>query len=419
MEMHLTKGDVLGIAKSKFEKLGALFVPATHLYNIRTSLESLDDLLERDKRRKEDGFPSRIKIGRILAGPNKAILVPSVEEEKFIHGEFEPGGQGNGMAGHGKGEEGDVIGELPIEGECDCDGDPSQSGQDGDGNHGIETEAYKVGKELSEKFQLPNLKDKGKKVPTTDYIYDLTDRYRGAGQVLDEEETLRSVIETNFALGRVDKDHLDTNKLIVGPDDEIYRVLSRERVWKSQAIAFFMRDYSGSTTGGPTKAIGTQHLMIYSWLLVQYEKLVIPRFIVHDTAAKEVSAEMYFKLNSGGGTLISSGYKKINEIVETEGLAKNYNIYVFQGTDGDDWDSGGETDQAISEINKILTYANRMGVSVMTNEWTGGSETMFESYIKASGIPENKQLFRMHVMSSKNVTEEQNVEAIKHLIGQD
>lgn len=274
-----------------------------------------------------------------------------------------------------------------------------------------------MGKELSEKFKLPNLKDKGKKVPTDEYTYDLTDRHRGSGQLLDKMATLRSIVKTNYCLGIYDQDNIDPSEFVFGPNDKVYRILSKEKVWKSMAIVFFLRDYSGSMGGEPTRAVVNQHMMIYSWLLYQYNKLVIPRFVVHDYVAKEVSAFQYFRQQAGGGTLIASGYKKINEIVEGEGLARQYNIYVFQGTDGDDFDRNGE--QALPEINKILGYSNRMGVSVLKYPWWGERDNTFETYVKKSGLIEKRDLFRMHVMSSVDVTEEKNAYAVKVLISQD
>lgn len=412
----LTEADIIGIRNRRKNKS---FSPEKPL----VSLESLDELLKRDEQREKDGFKKKIKIGRILAGRGKVIMVPYVIEEKLLHGEFEPSAENEGgKPGHGEGDVGDVIGEESPEGEDgdgDGDGDDGNGAGEGDGGeHGIEAEAYKLGKELSEKFQLPNLKDKGKKVPTDEYIYDLTDRHRGSGQVLDKKATLKSIIKTNVALGRIDKDHLDTTNLIVGPKDKIYRILSREIVWKSQAVVFFLRDYSGSMYGEPTKAVVSQHLMIYSWLLFQYDKLVIPRFIVHDEEAKEVTVNRYFTERVNGGTIIASGYKKINEIVEGESLARDYNIYVFQGTDGDDFDRDGKS--ANPELQKILGYANRVGVSVLKSPYYGsGRETTFELYIKKGNFLEQRDLFRMHTMVSVGVTDEQNIEAVKALIAQD
>lgn len=410
----------------RFREVNGIYVPVNNFSGKPiVSIQSFEDLLKRDEKREEDGFPRKIKIRRIIAGKGKIIVVPYVEEAKLIHGEFEPKSGRDGdksedgelgqAVGAGEGDVGDVIGQVPLHGEGEGEGEDPKPGQD-EGEHGIEAEAYKVGKELSEKFKLPNLKDKGKKVPTDEYTYDLTDRHVGSGQLLDKKATLKSIIKTNIALGRLDKDNIDTTKFVIGPKDKVYRVLSREKVWKSQAIAIFLRDYSGSMVGEPTKAVVTQHLIIYAWLMVQYEKMVIPRFFVHDTEAKEVTAEDYFRLNASGGTFIASGYKEITKTVEGEALARDYNIYVFQGTDGDDGDDGRE---AIPEIEKILGYVNRMGVSVLKLPYYGDRESTFEHYMKESGIPDGrKDVFRMHVMSSEGVTEEQNIEAIKELIAQ-
>ncbi len=182
------------------------------------------------------------------------------------------------------------------------------------------------------------------------------------------------------------------------------------------AVVFFGRDISGSMYGNPTKAIVSQHLMIYAWLLVQYDKLVIPRFFVHDTEAKEVSVREYFGLSSGGGTFIPSVYREITKAVDGESLARDYNIYVFQGTDGDDFDDGKE---AIPEIEKILGYVNRMGVCVIKSAYYGDRETSFEEYVEDGGFLEREDVFRMHIMTSDHVTEDDNIEAIKELIGQD
>ena len=182
-----------------------------------------------------------------------------------------------------------------------------------------------------------------------------------------------------------------------------------------------MRDCSGSMWGEPTKALLSQHLMIYAWLLVQYKKRVIPRFFVHDHDAQEVTARQYFTFNSRGGTYIPSAYKKINRVIEGEDLASQYNIYLFQGTDGDDGDDGTE---AIPEIKKILAYVSRMGVTLFkysyyTNE---NIKTIFEEYVERGEILTRRDVFRMHIMPNdywRRISDEMNIEALRILIAQD
>jgi uncharacterized sporulation protein YeaH/YhbH (DUF444 family) len=92
------------------------------------------------------------------------------------------------------------------------------------------------------------------------------------------------------------------------PSDKIYRVLSKEMDYESQAMIFFLRDYSGSMSGKPTEVIVSQHVLIYSWLLYQYERQVETRFILHDTEATEVT-DFYTYYNSrvAGGTKVAAG----------------------------------------------------------------------------------------------------------------
>ena len=434
-----TNLDILGMELATKEKLG--IKPDRILRANISSLESLGDLIKRDQDRERDGFPKKIRFRKVLVAPGRIINVPYAEEGQLIHGDFEPtiiqqmiqsgfdipvvDDDIGEVIGHGEGEVGDVIGEMPMSGRGGGSGDEGDGDADGPGpgagneseDHGFEEEAYETGKKLTEKLQLPNLKDKFKKVPTDEYKYDLTDRHRGSGQVLDNKETLKRIVRTNLLLDRINIDDLDPTKMIIWPEDRVFRVLSRERVWKAQAVVFFARDFSGSMWGPPTASLVSLHLLIYAWLLVQFEKRVIPRFIVHDTRAEEVTAKQYFTLDSGGGTVIASAYKKINEIVEGENLESKYNIYIFQGTDGDDFESDGRL--ALPEMQKILRYVNRMGVCLFKHPHFGDRKTNFEQYLENAGILEMRDIFRMHIMPLRDITEEMNIEALKVMTAQD
>ena len=130
------------------------------------TLSSVDELLERDAQREKDGFPRKIRVGRFMkparGGKDKVILVPTTVEEKFMHDtrpQDEQEEQSTG--GTGEGQEGDVIGEQPVH--QSSGSGKGASGEGEGGGHEIESSAYDLGRILTEKFQLPNLKDKGKK----------------------------------------------------------------------------------------------------------------------------------------------------------------------------------------------------------------------------------------------------------------
>lgn len=383
------------------------------------NVRSLDELLDRDKRREEDGFPRKIRVGRLIrpirGGQDKVVVVPTTVEEKLLHDRVQPPTEEDGQSGGaGQGEEGEVIGEQAVH-------QPGQAGEGAagkgeGGGHEVESSAYDLGRILTEKFALPNLKEKGKKRSLTRFTYELTDRNRGFGQILDKKATLRRILETNIALGNLpDFSDIDTARFLVGPSDKVFRVLSREKAMESQAMVFFLRDYSGSMAGKATELVVSQHVMIYSWLLFQYDKQVETRFILHDTEAAEVpDFYTYYNSRVAGGTKVAVALQLVNQIVEEKQLARDYNIYVFHGTDGDDWDSGGE--EAIPALQTMLGYANRVGVTIAEHDTGSSQRTEVEGYLKRSGLLESHAaLLRLDVMG-EDAEETRLIEGIKHLI---
>ena len=399
--------------------LGLIQAMAPPSVNHIHSLSSIDELLERDKQREKDGFPRKIRIGKLVkpgrGSKDKIVVVPTTVEEKFIHDRRRnQSGEGDSTGGTGQGEEGEVIGEEPIH---STEGSGSGgSGQGEGGQHEIESSAYDLGRILTEKFELPNLKDKGKKRSLTRYTYDLTDRHRGFGQVLDKKATLRKIIETNIGLDNIpDTEDIDTTQLLVSPADKIYRILSKEKDYESQAMVFFLRDYSGSMSGKPTEVVVSQHVMIYSWLLYQYDRQVETRFILHDTEAKEVADfHTYYNSSVAGGTQVESAYRLVSQIVEAGNLARDFNIYVFHGTDGDDWDTGGS--KSIPELRKMLGYCNRVGITIAERDSGQPGGTNVEKYIRNSRLlDEYPKQIRLDSMGD-SAGEDRIIEGIKKLI---
>ncbi|HXE98506.1 MAG TPA: DUF444 family protein [Dongiaceae bacterium] len=379
--------------------------------------KSLDELLERDRQREQDGFPRKIQVGKLVkpgrGRKGKVVVVPTTVEEKLFHDPtVRPPGEGGSSGGTGDEKEGEVIGEQPVRDEGEGSG--TGPGEGGGESHELESSAYDLGKSLAEKFQLPNLKDKGKKRSFTRYTYDLTDKNRGFGQVLDKKSTLRKIVETNIALGNLpDVAEIDPTRFLIAPRDKVYRVLSQEKDYEPQAMLFFLRDYSGSMAGKVTDLVVSQHVMIYSWLLYQYGGQAETRFILHDTEAREVpDFYTYYNSRVAGGTQVFSAYQLVNEIVAKENLEKDYNIYVFHGTDGDDWDEDGE--KTIPALEKILSYASRVGVTIAEHGQPGS--TTVARYLNGSGLLRDKpELIRLDVMQ-EDADEPRVIEGIKRLI---
>lgn len=385
-------------------------------------LKTLEDLLEQDNRREKDGFPRRIRIGKIIrpdrGNKSKVVVVPSTVEPKFYHDDAVTEEGESTTGGAGDEQEGEVLGEQPIEPQ-QGEGEGQGAGQGEGAEHDVGTDAFDLGRVITEKFQLPNLKSKGSKRSFTKYVYDLTDRNRGFGQVLDKKATLRRIVETNIILERIKAGTpFDPGELIINPKDLVYRIMSKEKDFESQAVVFFLRDYSGSMQGDPTEVVSTQHLLIYSWLMYQYANRVMTRFILHDTDAKEVEDfYTYYKSQVAGGTRVAPAFELVNKIVEEEQLARDHNVYVFHGTDGDDWDEEGK--ELLEAVNKMIAYVNRIGITVAKNSWgISKDKTTIERNIENSGLLKEKAvLIKIDSFEAKGATEERIIESIKKLVG--
>ncbi len=380
----------------------------------------LDRLLEKDKMREKDGFPRKIKLGKLVKpskdGKDKTIIIPTVSEEKFYHWDApQGGGEGKSTGGIGGEDEGEVIGEEPIR--PSEQGEGQGAGQGDAAEHGMGADAYDIGKILTEQFELPNIKEKGKKTSLTKFSYELTDKNKGHGQLLDKKATLKRVVKTNLSLGRIDaKKKIDTSKMLLTPSDRVYRILSKEKDYESQAVVFFVRDYSGSMQGKPTEAVVTQHIYINSWLIYQYKRQVKSRFIVHDQQAIEVpDFYTYYNKNVAGGTEVSSAYELVNKIIEEESLARDYNIYIFHGTDGDDWDQKGT--KTIENIQKMISHTNRIGITVAENTYTQRNNSVVEKYIKESKLLEkHPEIIHFDSFKAVDADESRIIQSIKLLI---
>jgi uncharacterized sporulation protein YeaH/YhbH (DUF444 family) len=111
---------------------------------------------------------------------------------------------------------------------------------------------------------------------------------------------------------------------------------------------------------------------------------------------------------------VAAAYRLVNEIVEKENLAKDYNIYVFHGTDGDDWDTEGK--EALPELGTMLAYASRIGITVVRQGYLASTRSEVENYLEGSKLLSDKpDLIRMDVMGV-DAEEGRLIEGIKKLI---
>jgi hypothetical protein len=84
-------------------------------------------------------------------------------------------------------------------------------------------------------------------------------------------------------------------------------------------------------------------------------------FISHTADANEVNEEQFFTQVPNGGTLVSTGLCKVEEIIEKRYHPNNWNIYTFYCGDGDNWAIDNEealgSFSRLKEYNQVMCYA--------------------------------------------------------------
>lgn len=131
-----------------------------------------------------------------------------------------------------------------------------------------------------------------------------------------------------------------------------YNLWTKKPVPKNKAVMFCLMDVSGSM-GQTEKDIAKRFfLLLYLFLERRYDTIDL-RFIRHTTIASEVDEHTFFYDTLSGGTTISAGLTLINEIIDEEYASDEWNLYVAQCTDGDNWAEDNELCASILENNLL------------------------------------------------------------------
>ena len=78
-------------------------------------------------------------------------------------------------------------------------------------------------------------------------------------------------------------------------------------------------------------------------------------FIRHHTTAKEVSEEDFFYSRETGGTVVSSALELMVEVMHERFSSSEWNIYVAQASDGDNWEGDSPICHDIL-VNRIMPF---------------------------------------------------------------
>lgn len=120
------------------------------------------------------------------------------------------------------------------------------------------------------------------------------------------------------------------------PIDLRYRSRIKVAVPTTKAVMFCVMDVSGSMDEQRKELSKRFFILLYLFLTRHYEKIELV-FIRHHTQAQEVSEQEFFHATETGGTVVSSALVLLDEIIQARYPSNEWNLYVAQASDGDNW----------------------------------------------------------------------------------
>ena len=326
--------------------------------------KSLSDRSGSDRQRHKDKIDKAIKDGihNIVADESiigkdgkKKIKIPvkGIKEYRFVYGDNE--NKKNVGSAQGKDiEKGQRVGSR----DKGQSAKPNKAGNNkGEEYYEVEITLDELANYLFEDLKLPNMeKKKIKNIIERSYKRHGY-RSKGIRPRLDKKETIKNKIKRKKkAVKNKTFDPENDERFLFHNDDLKYRHIKEKTKQSSNAVVFFIMDVSGSMTKDKKFLARSFFFLLYQFVRSKYENIE-HCFISHDYSASEVSEEDFFGKATNGGTLVSTGLEKCYEIISSRYNADNWNVYVFQCSDGDNWPEDNEkTTHYVSVLKRLSQF---------------------------------------------------------------
>lgn len=201
---------------------------------------------------------------------------------------------------------------------------------------------------LWEELKLPNLQARVGGVEQDDYRREGWDK-RGARSRLDRRRSLKESLKRRSVQ--------PTGPAFSNEDLRFRQLVKREHP-ATQAVVFFAMDVSSSMTERDRKLAKSFFFWVIQGLRRQYTHLETV-FVAHTIEAWEFSEDEFFQVKGQGGTVSSSAFTKVGEIIKTRYNPSRYNIYMFYASDGDNFPE--DRSNARNSLQSIAEVANYVG----------------------------------------------------------
>ena len=201
---------------------------------------------------------------------------------------------------------------------------------------------------LWEELKLPNLKNKTGTMGNDDYVREGWDR-RGARSRLDRRRSLKESIKRRAVI---------KDGPAVTDDDLRFRQLVRRDRPAHRAVVFFVMDVSASMTQRDRQLAKTFFFWVVQGLRRQYQHLSC-EFIAHTERAWQFSEQEFFEVKGTGGTVASTAFEAVSDLIEHDYPPASFNVYMFYASDGDNFSE--DRNKARTMLSKICAVTNYSG----------------------------------------------------------
>lgn len=147
----------------------------------------------------------------------------------------------------------------------------------------------------------------------------------------------------------------------------------------SQAVMFCVMDVSGSMDENKKDIAKRFFILLYLFLTRAYDKIEVV-FIRHHTSAAEVDENEFFHSRESGGTVVSSALHLLIKVIRERYAKSDWNVYVAQASDGDNWDSDSVTCRELL-TNTIMDLVQYFAYVEITD---GQPQNLWEEYTQVA-----------------------------------
>jgi len=157
-----------------------------------------------------------------------------------------------------------------------------------------------------------------------------------------------------------------------------YRRFEKQPLPIMKAAMICIMDVSASM-GEYEKVLAKKfYLLLYLFLEQNYENIELV-FIRHTTTADEVDERTFFEGRRTGGTLVSSGLALAYKIIKERFPINDWNVYVAQASDGDNWTNDNNDIINILE-EKLLPLVQYFVYIQIQHPWMDPSDYLVSRY---------------------------------------